>query len=462
MNVPSDASSSLLGAAAVLLGDAAGSALHLSAVAMPGDSVDHPSEPGVDLSGHLSDFLGTLRPTVVSSLQGEGSDSAVDGQLSSGSGLSDVLSSLVGGDVLRLVLPEGGERLGALDPMTTMLHHLEESGSMTALTSHLSSAEMANIAKAGSGPMLVAVLAVEAGIEQILKKLREIDGKIDEILKGVERQRTARLRGTISYLTDIAGSIQLGNLSSESVVTFSGELENTDREARGFSEEYRSILEEQIEAFEKLDIAGANLDIDDDVKSIRAAMAKVEDALRGLLLSLSVRMITMRIRSLLPIEQGSTKQRVEHLEREIGGAETAIATVERVLREKADDIHGIRQEVMDKTGAVLGGASSLVGKAFGKKLTGLVGGAGKIVEGAVTQVGKVLDGSAGVEEARKNLMVEFAQFQNEVADAIRDMRSDGERIGNARGEEDEATSKRVLDLYVGEGDKVYVRGVEQV
>lgn len=458
MGLLSDASSSLIGVAAVVLGDQGGEALRVTAVA--GADVDgtDAGESMMEISDHLGSFLGELLPTVAGSL---GTAAGAAGETEAG--LAGSVQSLAGGGLLRLVLPEGGERLGGLDPSSTLLQQVGGDGALTTLMPNISSAEMASLARTGSGPMLVTLLAIEAGIEQILDKLRQIEGKVDEILKGMERERTARMRGTVAYLSDITGTIRTGRLDSDSVTTFSGELENTDREARGFSEEYRAMLRERLEEFENLDIAGANVDIDDDVKAIRGAVSKVEDAIQGLLLSLSVRMITMRVRGLLPIEQESTRQRVERLNREIDELLENVTRTGEISRKKAGEVHGIRQEIVQKTGSILGGAGRFAGKAIkgetlgGKLAAGLTKGAAGLVGEAAKKAGRVLEGAAGVEEARRILNEEFTTFEEEVKEAIEGVREDGHIVEKIREKGITDSSEVVLDLSVGEDGTVYVR-----
>lgn len=457
-----DTPSSLFGAAAVVLGDSVGEALRVTTVATADPLDADAADSAIEITDHLGSFLGNLLPTISRALASaaglERGENLATGDLSGS------LRSLAGDEILRLVLPGGSERLDGLDPATAMLQSIGPGGSITALIPSISSAEMAGLARAGSGPMFVTLLAVEAGIEQILVKLRQIEGKIDEIMKGMERERTARMRGTIAYLSDITGTIRTGKLNAESVTSFSGELENTDREARGFSEIYRATLNERIEDFENLDIAGANLDIDDDVKAIRAEVTTIREAVGGLLLSMSVRMITMRVRSLLPVEQESTGQRIERLEREIDELLSGVTRSREIMRQKAEEIHGLRQEVVQKTGSLLGGAGKLVGKTItpktigGKLAMGIAGGAAGLVGSAVGKVGRVLEGAAVVEEVRRVLNENFDAFEEEIRAEIEGVREDGDIVENVREKHLTESSEIVLDLSVGEDGTVYVRG----
>lgn len=462
MSHSSNASSLLLGAAAVMLGDSGGDVLRMSAVSEADVADGDLSDIGVEIVDHLGSFLGSFLPTVAASLDLATGSADVTSPVNAGD-LSETINALTGGNLLRLVLPGGGERLGGLDPTTTVLQSVSEGGVLSSLVPNISSSELASLARTGSGPILVTLLAVEAGIAQILERLQKIEGKIDEILRGMERERGARMRGTIAYLSDITSTIRIGNLNAESVTSFSGELENTDREARGFSEEYRAILNERIDAFEELDIAGANLDIEDDVTTIRGAMVEVEGAARGLLLSLSIRMITMRVRALLPVEQESTRQRIERLNREIDELLEVVKKAEKIMDQKAGDVHGIRQEVVQKTGTLLGGAGKLAGKMLtprslgGKLAKGLADGAADLVGDAIGKVGRLLEGADGVEKAHQILNEEFASFTKEITEAVEGIREDGHIVERVREKRSSEPSEVVLDLSVGEDGRVYMR-----
>ncbi len=461
MSLLSDASSTLLGAASIVLGDAAGEALTLTAAAFGPKEDDNPesedSSDAIELTGQLLPFLEGLLPGIVDSLASS-SDESDDVEASS-LDLAGSLRSLVGEKTLQIVVPQGNKRLDALDPSTTILQHIVDGGSVTDLMSQFSSAELADLVKTGSGPMLATVLAVEAGVEQILEKLRQIEGKVDDILRGMERERTAKMRGTITYLTDIVGTIRQGDLNPEAVTAFSGELENTDRQARGFTEEYHVMLTERVTELEELDIAGANLDIDDDVTAIHASVEKVAMATRGLLLSLSVRMLTMRVRTLLPIEQTSTEQRIARIYDEVDKIAKLVDRAESAMKRKADDVHGIRQEVVQKTGAILGVAGSLATKAIGGRLGKGLKGTARFAKGAIDKVGATLEGTAGVEAAQKVLYEEFEGLDQEFQDTIKSIRTDGDVITQVSEKSKSRENDMVLGISVRDDGKVWVEGI---
>jgi hypothetical protein len=189
----------------------------------------------------------------------------------------------------------------------------------------------------------LAIVTAQKYLAEINARLARIEKALDEIKAWLNNDRIAKLYGNYNYLRK-----ELAVLNSDSLVETRGEavanqIEAIVRECGQIGEAYKLEMQACFEKFKRQNLtsgpfSGGNLDTNYD--AARKTITEYRHNARGLLVSLLIRDMAVRLYCALPTGRGRQVQRLDEISSSIDEHDNQVAQLDSLVTQRMPELQG--------------------------------------------------------------------------------------------------------------------------
>jgi hypothetical protein len=193
---------------------------------------------------------------------------------------------------------------------------------------------------ASAGFQLASFATGQVHLAQINERLEELSEGIQDIKKHLENQQEGELLGKLHYLRRIANQIQNGSLADVDVATVNNQLETIERETLELGAAIQKEAQQRMHELDDIDLDTIMATAYQDASKLKDHSERCAETLRRYQLVFWVRLVTVELKTMLPVDQSILEERREDIRNDLREFQDLVEDHRARSLERTKDVTG--------------------------------------------------------------------------------------------------------------------------